>query len=388
MTLENRILNDLNTLDNLKLLRELPSKDQVHRIYLDLSHNDYLGFATNQKLHPEQLKAPTTIKCLGSSSSRVLAKYLPLHSQLESSLANFLGFEDSLLYGSGYLANVGVLSGLIKRNDFICSDQLIHASLIDGIILSRAKNFRFRHNDPNSLEDILKKAANRRNKSSELFIVVESVYSMDGDIAPLPEIIKLAETYEATLVIDEAHAIGVLGREGRGIFSLNNSKLPNVILLGTLSKSLAAYGGFVACSKNIKRYLLSKSRSFLFSTALPEIIPDIALMALEKISAEKNLGDLLLKKADHFRKSLINAEVPFTPSETHIQPIHLGDENRTLALSTNLLSRGIRVPAIRPPTVPANTSRLRCSINLTCDNLALEQFAMEIANWLKANRSI
>jgi len=388
MSLESRISRQLRKIEDLGRAREIKVAGNPTSSRIDLSSNDYLGLAAD----PRVILACTgrdnenTPVRLGTSSSRVLAPPLEAHAELEDGLSRFLGMEDALLFGSGYLANIGVLSAVINRNDIICSDQFIHASLIDGILLSRGRHYRYKHNCMSALENLLKHLHVSRRPDSEIFIVTESVFSMDGDRAPLTELSDLARRYNANLIIDEAHAIGVFGKNGRGLHSEIGNHNPNTILLGTLSKSLGSYGGFVATSNVLKRYLISRARSFLFSTALPELAPRGALKALEIINADETLGPRLIDKADFLRQELNKHEVPIIASDTHIQPVHIGDERDSLALSRHLLLKGIRISAIRPPTVPAKTSRLRCSLSLSCEDYLLLEAANEIASWLKAQR--
>lgn len=383
MSLIDRVKRKIKDLEQKGRIRFIFSKNPINSIndrvrFIDFSTNDYLGLATNSV----NLSLEGNRSRIGTSSSRVLSSNLIYHEKLENELADFTGMESSLLFGSGYLANIGTLSSLINRNDIVLSDKFIHASLIDGINLSKAKNHRFVHNDINHLESLINKLSLSRKKYQEIFIVTESVFSMDGDMAPIAELNFLAKKHGATLIIDEAHAIGVFGDCGGGVLSSLNIENEEIILLGTLSKSLGSYGGFVCASKEIIEFLISTARSFLFSTALPDLLVQTALSSLYLIRENPRWGESLLKKADIFREKLKIHNIITGDSISQIIPINIGEERKTIEVKNLLLSSGINLAAIRPPTVPEGTSRLRCSINLTHSDNDLLYAAAEISKYL------
>lgn len=375
MSLSNRINKDIQQLEIKGRVRSLGRRDTLRDALryassapiaqlLDLSSNDYLGLASDDSL-TLSLKDQ---KYVGSSASRVLCPRLLEHEALETALAAITQQEAALLFGSGYLANIGTLSALINRNDIVISDKLIHASLIDGITLSRATHYRTNHNDLSHFEERLQHSTKNRSEGKEVFIVTESVFSMDGDLAPLKELLMLAKTYDATLIVDEAHAIGVFGKEGGGLFSeLFEEGLGDdaqrVVLLGTLSKSLASYGGFVSAKKEIIQYLISSARSFLFSTALPEVVVQSALSALNLLKQHPEWRKEVLNKSQIFASALRAQGLKVGETYSNIIPIITGDEAVTILIQERLAEQGIIVAGIRPPTVPPRTSRLRCSIS-------------------------
>jgi 8-amino-7-oxononanoate synthase len=376
MPLADRVKNTLEELYLKGRIRSL-AKDDPSTV-IDLSSNDYLGLTHNEFLRTHFQQQSRT----GASASRVLCPVLPAHEKLEKELAECTGMESALLYGSGYLANIGVLSSLISRNDFVLSDKYVHASLLDGIRLSGARHFRVRHNCTQQYEQRLKMVQDKRKPGQEVFLVTESVFSMDGDIAPLRDLYELAERNDAFLVVDEAHAIGVYGRSGGGVVSESELSGERILLLGTLSKSLGSYGGFVCGKREIIDYLVNTSRSFIFSTALPEVVVQSALTALILVRENPGWGRELLKNAEVFKNRLISHGIDTAKIPTHIVPVHTGDEVKTMDARKALREKGIIVSGIRPPTVPPGTSRLRCSISLTHTHRDLENAADEIAKVL------
>jgi len=388
MSIQSRIKDKLKELEQNRRARSISYKNDPSdtTIVLDLSSNDYLGLSRDVRL-----RAPLKeLSRVGTSASRVLGNSLQVHADFEYSIADFTGFEKSLLFGSGYLSNIGVLSSLIGRNDYVISDKLIHASLIDGINLSRGNHLRASHNSISHFEDRLKKVSTKRLSGSEVFLVTESVFSMDGDLAPLRDLYELARKYDATLIVDEAHAMGVYGDMGRGLFDEECKGLEreNVIILGTLSKSFGSYGGFVCGSSDIIAYLISTARSFLFSTALPEALVHSSAIALSIFKSEQCLGKDVLRRAALFRRALEEEGINFDHQTSHILPIHVGEEGKTLKVAEELKKKGIKLSAIRPPTVPIGTSRLRCSITNVCAESQLLSAAKEIASSVRTHTLI
>lgn len=342
-------------------------------IILNFSSNDYLGFARNEKIIAAGVAA---LKSYGASaaSSRLVSGTLPCHSDLEKRLAKLKGYPAALVFGSGYLANLGVIPALAGREDVVIADRLAHASLVDGAIMSRSSLKRFQHNDPAHLARML-----AGEKTAKLRLVVtESVFSMDGDLAPLKEIAAICAQHKAILLVDEAHATGVFGPSGAGV--VRELQLENQvdISMGTLSKALGAYGGFVACSEQMRAWLVNRSRSFIYSTALPPAVARSAEEALALLENNPALGGELLKRAEKFRRRLQEAGFNAGKSASQIIPLMVGDNKKALRLAERLADKRILVIAIRPPTVPEGTARLRLSVTLDHSEADLEQAADKI----------
>lgn len=329
------------------------------RRVLNFSSNDYLGLA----------RAPAVLAAAdaalrrwgaGATASRLVVGTLPCHAELETRLAQFKGYAAALVFGSGYLANVGTVAALVGRHDRILADKLAHASLLDGAMLSRAAVHRFQHNDVDHLVRLVR----QKPASARDLIITESVFSMDGDMAPLRDIARVAQEHDAMLLVDEAHATGVWGPGGTGLIGEWSLQQSVSVAMGTLSKALGAYGGFIAGSETLKRWLVNRARSFIFSTGLPPPIAGAVLGALDVLKKNPGMGADLLHRTDAFRKRLQSAGFNTGSSVSQIVPIIIGDNQKTLAFAHRLRSHGILVAAIRPPTVPAGTARLRLSVTL------------------------
>lgn len=364
------------------LRREMRIRTTVPRellpVRFDLSSNDYLGLSTD----PEVVRASQEAIAkhgLGAASSRVVSGTTAEHELLEHELASFLGADEALVFGAGYLANTGLLGTLVHRDDLVIADRLIHASLIDGVLLTRARFERFRHNDPNDLERRLV-AARRSEHRGRIFIITESVFSMDGDLAPLSDLMALACRFDALLIVDEAHALGVFGpagagrvREALGPQALGSADAP-ILLTATLSKAFGSYGGIVAGPRPLRSVLVSSCRSFIFNTALPPAFAAGARAAVARIiradSERENLRSLMTFCVD----SLASAGVEVMRSGSQIVPLVLGDGSRVLRTAEGLLGRGIRVAAIRRPTVPPGGERIRLSLTA--------KFATDDLRWI------
>lgn len=327
---------------------------------LNFSSNDYLDLARRPAVVERARRALAEYGC-GAGSSRLVSGSLPLHAELEEALAAHKGYPASLVFGCGFLTNVGVIPALVGRNDTVFADKLVHASLIDSIVLSRAKLVRFRHNDS---EQLAAQLAGEDEVQGLRLIVTESVFSMDGDIAPLAEIATLAERHDALLMVDEAHASGVFGPHGAGLVRESGLEDRVNISMGTFSKALGNYGGFVACSKTMRDWLVNRARSFVYTTALPPAVIGGCLGALEVLDNEPELGEELQRRSDFFRNLLRERGFDTGRSASQIIPVMVGDSARALELAGRLKEHGIIAVAIRPPTVPQGTARLRLSVTL------------------------
>lgn len=342
---------------------------------LNFSSNDYLGLAGDRRLKDAAIQAVDKFGC-GATASRLLTGDLILHEELESDLARMMGTEAALVFGSGFLTNLGVMTTLAGAGDRVFSDRLNHASLIDGIRLSRAHCDRYRHKDMAHLEELLKKSDKAAGKR---IVVSESVFSMDGDIAPLEELSRLAHQYHALLIIDEAHAIGIFGRHGGGVCLIPGSQAQPDVIIGTLSKSLGGYGGFVACSASIRKLLINKARSFIYTTGLPPACLGSGREAVRIVTSEPELGQTLLKKAKRFHNLLTQHGLKIPAFESQILPVIIGGNEAVVRFSESLWEKGLLVKAIRPPTVPPGTARVRLSLTLSMTDAALEKASGTIA---------
>jgi len=356
--------SDLFKLKEQGLLRSLRPLKNSHgklshngKALLNFSSNDYLDLANDRSLKTAAIEGITQSGC-GAGASRLMSGTLAEHEELENALAEMIGGESALVFGSGFLANLGVMTALAGRDAMVFADRLNHASLVDGTLLSRAKFSRYRHKDMAHLAELLEKHADSEHK----IIVSDSVFSMDGDIAPVKELSELAAKHNALLVIDEAHAIGVLGPSGAGV--CRAEKIQPDVIVGTLSKSLGSYGGFAVCSATMREYLINRARSFIYSTALPPACITSAAKAIEIICSEENLGAILMSVASTLGRKLSKRGFQIPETCSPIIPIHIGDNEKALEISQKLLERGILTTAVRPPTVPAGTARLRLSVTL------------------------
>ena len=355
------------------LLRELsvidspagPIVERNGQKTLQLASNNYLGLAQHPQLK-QAAQAAIQKFGVGAGASRLLSGTQTPHQDLELDLARFTGTEAALTFSSGYTTNLGVIPCLTPANGLILADRLCHASLIDGCRLSRATLRVFHHNDLEHLEHLLsKRPANRPT-----FIVTEGVFSMDGDLAPLPDIVDLADQYQATLLIDDAHGTGVMGPTGRGTLEHFGLDPGHILHMGTLSKALGTSGGFLAGSQDCITYMINMARSFIFSTAPPPAMAAAARAALDLIQQEPERRANLWKNREHMHAGLTALGFPLTHSQSPILPILVKEPQLAVDMSQRLQKEGVYIPAIRPPTVPKGTSRLR--VTVTADH-SLEQ---------------
>lgn len=342
------------------------------RRYRNFSSNNYLGLAK----HPRVLEAAAQALMrygAGATSSRLISGTLDLHRELEETLARFKGTEDCLVFPTGYMTNVGTIPALVGPGDAVIADRLNHASILDGVKLSGARLFVYGHKDTEALERLLKRAKNYKKK----LVVTDSLFSMDGDLAPLPQIEELTHRHGGWLMIDEAHATGVLGEQGRGAaehFALEG-KID--IMMGTLSKALGSLGGFVCGSTPLIDLLRNKARSFIYTTALNPASCGAALASLALVREEPERREKLMRSAVRLRQSLKRLGLDSMGSESQIIPVFLGNIDRALGTAKILEEEGVFAPAIRPPTVPADQCRIR--ISLTADHTDEDVNALEAA---------
>ncbi|QXE85850.1 8-amino-7-oxononanoate synthase [Geomonas nitrogeniifigens] len=340
-----------------------------------LCSNNYLGLADHAALRRAAVFGAAF--GTGSGASRLVSGSMDLHEKLEERIARFKGTEKALVFNSGYAANTGIISALVGRGDAIFSDKLNHASIVDGALLSRANFHRYPHRDMAALERLLQE----KPGTGRRLIVTDGVFSMDGDIAPLRQMVQLARQYGALLMVDDAHGTGVLGATGRGTAELLGVMDGVDIHMGTLGKGLGSFGAYAAASQTICEYLVNKARSFIFSTSLPPAVlaPSIAALDLVDSREGKELRDRLSANVALFKNRLAAAGFDTMGSETQIVPVFVGPAEATMQFSKELLDEGIFVQGIRPPTVPAGSCRLRCTIMATHEAADLEAAADTIA---------
>jgi 8-amino-7-oxononanoate synthase len=343
----------------------LVSGPQGPRVLLDgrsvllLCSNNYLGLADHPRVRGAAAEAAMRWGA-GAGASRLISGNMKLHRRLEARLAEFKGYESALLFGSGYLANVGAISALARRGEVVFSDELNHASIIDGCRLSRAGTFVYRHRDTEHLAWGLREA-----EGCGALIVTDGVFSMDGDIAPLEELVRLARSHDCRLMVDEAHATGALGPGGRGSVAAAGLSGQVDVVMGTLGKALGSYGAYVCAGREIVDYLVNTARSFVFSTAPPPPVLAAALAALELLESHPHRVDRLQANAATLRGALAAEGLVAGGSGTQIVPVEVGDAERTMELSERILERGVFAQGIRPPTVPEGSSRLRFTVMAT-----------------------
>jgi len=341
---------------------------------INLSSNNYLGLTTHPKLIAASVKA-TEWYGVGTGAVRTIAGTMNLHEELERRLADFKHTQASLTFQSGFTANTGVLQSLLKDEDVIISDQLNHASIIDGIRLSRAQRKVFPHKDMDGLESVLKETQSARVR----LIVTDGVFSMDGDIAPMPQIVDLAERYGAIVMIDDAHGSGVLGKNGRG--TVNHFDLDGrvQIQIGTLSKAIGSVGGYVAGDEILRDYLIHMARPFLFSTSQPPGVVASCIAAIDVLEQEPEIIDRLWENTRFFKQKLTDLGFNTGRSETPITPVIVGEAHQAMALSDKLFERGVFAQGIGFPTVAKGQARLRTIVSAAHTKEQLQQALDAIA---------
>jgi 8-amino-7-oxononanoate synthase len=345
------------------------------RSLLNLSSNDYLGLA-----HEVQPQAPSS--ATGATASRLVVGTDADTLQFEREFAAFKGQQACVLFGSGYMANVGMLSALIGRDDLVFSDRLNHASIVDGLILSRATVKRFAHRDLEKLETLLKNAPAGKRK----FIVTDTIFSMDGTIAPLQELVELKQKYDAFLIVDEAHSGGIYGPNGEGLATACGLSSAIDVHMGTFSKAYGAYGAYVAGDQVLIDWLTNRARSLIYTTALPPMLVQQIASNWRQAKSESWRRQTLLENSKKFRAKLLQAGLQLNGSESQIVPVLVGENETAIAFATKLAEQGIAAVAIRPPTVPDGTARLRFSLMATHTWDMLEEAATIIIETAKELR--
>lgn len=340
----------------------------------DFSSNDYLGLSHHPAVKQAAAKAISEWGC-GATASRLISGSLGIHEELEHALAHFSGTESALIFNSGYQANASIIPALVGKGDVVFTDKLVHNSIIQGCKASNAEWQRYRHNDVDHLSDLLSKLA---NKKSTKLIVTESVFSMDGDRAPLTEIAKLARRHDALFMVDEAHAIGVLGPQGRGL----SHGIEGVTLrLGTFGKSLGSFGAYVALDKDLRSYLVNFCGGFIYTTALPPSVISATLAALEEAVSMDAEREKIYHHSRLLRTAILETGAHCSGSDSHIVPLVTGKEELALSFSDYLRNSGYFVHAIRPPTVPESSSRLRFTVSANHTSETVDALTELIKTW-------
>ncbi|MFZ7173884.1 8-amino-7-oxononanoate synthase [[Pasteurella] aerogenes] len=370
-------LTQLQDIGQLRRLPELTHQgryiEKEGRLMLNLSSNDYLGLANNTALRQAFLqKHAENLPHFTSSSSRLLTGSFPHYEQLETLLAQRFGRESGLLFNSGYHANIGILPAVADKNTLIVADKLVHASMIDGIRLSGADFVRYRHNDYAHLENLLRKHQNRYQR---MIIVTESVFSMDGDVSDLPQLVAFKKCFgNVLLYVDEAHAIGVYGEQGLGIAEQQGCVAEIDFLVGTFGKALASMGAYVVCDRIMRDYLVNTMRPLIFSTALPPFNVAWSLFLFEKLPHFQAQREHLQQLSEQLRCHVQRLTKRDMPSQSCIVPYVIGDNQKTVEMAQQLQQMGYYCLPIRPPTVPQGTSRIRLSLTADMTSQEIAQF--------------
>ena len=369
---------DQRKADGLMRQRRLLDSPQAEHIvtndkkYLSFCSNDYLGLANHPALIAA-MQAAAGDSGVGSGASGMVTGHHRYHDNLEKQLAKFVQMPAALVFSTGYMANIGVLGALVGRGDAIFADKLNHACLNDGGYYSLAEFNRFAHNDIAALEKLLK-----ASKAKHKLIAVDAVFSMDGDIAPIPDYLRLCEQYDAYLYMDDAHGFGVLGEHGRGSLSHFNLASPRIIYMATLGKAAGVAGAFVAGEQVVIDYLIQTAKSYVYSTPAPPALSATLSVSINLIEKGDDLRMHLQHLIATLKANLRLQTWQLLPSNTAVQPLVVGSNQAVLALSEHLQKQGILVPAIRPPTVPVNTGRLRISLSAAHTEADVIQLAKAI----------
>lgn len=378
MNLQQRIENHLTQIKNRGLWRTLkaPSENAV-----DLSSNDFLGLANDERIKSAMIRE-IRANGAGATGSRLLRGERQIFSEVERKFAEFKGTERALFFGSGYAANIGVLATFLEAGDVVFSDELNHASLIDGVRLSKAARVIFPHNDAAALERLIQET----RCAGQRFLIVESLFSMDGDFAPLTEYARICKKYQIALIVDEAHAVGVFGASGSGLIEAAGIAVDVFLSINTAGKAFGVGGAFVAGDDWAIEFLIQRARSFVFSTAPPPAMAAGLLAALDIVQREPARRAKLLSLSSFLREKLTENDISISSQNSHIIPIVLGASGRAVRIAYSLQKNGFDVRAIRPPTVQENTARLRISLNTNLDEKILLTFLDNLIGVLRQTR--
>ena len=359
------ISDELSKIKESGLYRELKVVGNAQDTRIDIEGKTYLSFCSNNYLglanHPsviEAVKKAVDEYGWGACASRLVSGNMTLHEALEKEISRFKRKDAAIVFPTGYMANLGVISSLVSGGDLVISDKLNHASIIDGCRLSGADFRVYAHCNMEKLETILKKTSKYNRK----LIVTDSVFSMDGDLAPLPDIVRIAKKYNAMVMVDEAHGTGVFGENGRGVVEYFNLDNEVDVVMGTLSKAIGSLGGYVCGDDDLISYLRNKARPFMYTTALPPAVCAASIASINLIQEDPSLREVLWNNVCCIKERLGLLGIDMISSQSQIIPLLIGDTQKAVDISKLLYERGVLIPAIRPPTVPANSSRLRMTV--------------------------
>jgi 8-amino-7-oxononanoate synthase len=359
------IADELNKIKESGLYRNLKAVESAQDTHIEIEGKTYLSFCSNNYLglasHSSVVKAvkdAVEVYGWGAGASRLVSGNMTLHETLEKVISKFKRKEATIVFPTGYMANLGAISTLVSRGDLVVCDKLNHASIIDGCRLSGADFRVYAHCNMEKLENILKKSS----KYNRILIVTDSVFSMDGDLAPLPDLVKISAKYNAMLMVDEAHGTGVFGENGRGVVEHFNLGKEVDVVMGTLSKAIGSLGGYVSSDIELISYLRNKARSFMYTTALPPAVCAASIAGIKLIQENPSMRVSLWHNVRFIKDKLRLLNINTISSESQIIPILIGDTKKAVNISKLLYESGILIPAIRPPTVPVNTSRLRMTV--------------------------
>ncbi len=383
MALHTELAAELAVLETrgLRRTRRVMSTPQSARVIVDgreytaFCSNDYLGLAADPRL-AAAVRAGVDRYGVGAGASHLILGHSAAHHELEAALAAFTGLPRALLFSSGYMANMGIVSALAGRGDAVFADRLNHASLNDAVLVSRAAFKRYAHGDMAALARLLENTKARRR-----LVITDAVFSMDGDLAPVPELLALCEQYDAYLLLDDAHGFGVLGARGQGVLEHFVVSSPRIIYMATLGKAAGVSGAFVAGDAAVIETLIQRARPYIYTTATPPLLAQALLASLPLIAEEGWRRERLRELITQLKQQLAGFPLQLMPSITPIQPLLVGGNDAALDLSAHLAAQGLLVPAIRPPTVPQGTARLRISLSAahTADDVARLTAALRTA---------
>jgi len=359
------IADELNKIKESGLYRNLKAVESAQDTHIEIEGKTYLSFCSNNYLglasHSSVVKAvkdAVEVYGWGAGASRLVSGNMTLHETLEKVISKFKRKEATIVFPTGYMANLGTISTLVSSGDLVVCDKLNHASIIDGCRLSGADFRVYAHCNMEKLENILKKSSKYNHK----LIVTDSVFSMDGGLAPLPDLVKITAKYNAMLMVDEAHGTGVFGQNGRGVVEHFNLGKEVDVVMGTLSKAIGSLGGYVSSDIELISYLRNKARSFMYTTALPPAVCAASIAGIKLIQENPSMRVSLWHNVRFIKDKLRLLNINTISSESQIIPILIGDTKKAVNISKLLYESGILIPAIRPPTVPVNTSRLRMTV--------------------------
>ena len=381
----NHISDELIKIKESGLYRNLTAVENAQDTYIKIEGKTYLSFCSNNYLglanHPSvvaAVKAAVELYGWGAGASRLVSGNMTLHETLENEISKFKKKDAAIVFPTGYMANLGVITSLVSNGDLVICDKLNHASIIDGCRLSGADFRVYAHCNMEKLENILKKSAKYNCK----LIVTDSVFSMDGDLAPLPDLVKIAAKYNAMLMVDEAHGTGVFGENGRGVVEHYNLSNEVYVVMGTLSKAIGSLGGYVSGDSDLISYLRNKARSFMYTTALPPAVCAASIAGIKLIQEDPSMRVSLWNNVCFIKDKLNSLNINTISSESQIIPILIGDAKKAVKVSKLLYENGILIPAIRPPTVPANSSRLRMTVMSSHTKQNLERLSQTLSDVL------